>query len=500
MRNQIFMAIVLFILVFAFSGQAIAAGDSETKMIEEMKQSIVYIKISVYGYEQIQPWRHKDLKENWGSGCAVGKYEVLTPAWNIENAAFIKVLRYGQNEFVDAKIKVVDYESNLCLIELDPNTMGEPLKPVTFSEEYKKGTEVNSYWLSSGNRLESGRGYIDRTKVSRTSTSHEEYLEYVAANVSSGSGRGQVYCIDSNAIGISCWYSQDRKEAGIIPAERINKFLAETAKDKYSGFGAVGFSTSALIDPAMRSFLKIPATMKGGVYVSDVYTIGTGSDILVKGDVIMKIDGHSLNSYGRYIHSKYDRVELSNLITNKAVGDKVSFEIWRNGEKAEVQAEVKNFKASEMLVPYYEYDQQPEYVVTGGFVLQKLTCEYMRAWGEDWAGKVQPHLYHYYNDFAFKPTAEREDIVILSYVLPANINLGYQQLRQIVVKKFNGMVIRSIEDIPAAQKLNPDSKYDVIEFELDEPAVVIDRAQLGATDNLISRNYGVSKLVNLRPQ
>jgi len=63
--------------------------------------------------------------------------------------------------------------------------------------------------------------------------------------------------------------------------------------------------------------------------------------------------------------------------------------------------------------------------------------------------------------------------VILSYVLPANINLGYHDLGEIVVKKFNGMTIRSIADILTAQKRNPDSKYDVFEFELDNPVVVI---------------------------
>jgi hypothetical protein len=68
-----------------------------------------------------------------------------------------------------------------------------------------------------------------------------------------------------------------------------------------------------------------------------------------------------------------------------------------------------------------------------------------------------------------------------------------------VVSKFNGMTIRSIEDILTAQKLNPESKYDIIEFELDNPVVVIPRAQLPAADQFISRNYGIEKLSNVNP-
>jgi len=62
------------------------------------------------------------------------------------------------------------------------------------------------------------------------------------------------------------------------------------------------------------------------------------------------------------------------------------------------------------------------------------------------------------------------------------------------------MKIRSIADIPAAQKLNPDSKYDVIEFEMDNPTVVIPRDQLPQADALISRSYGIGKLQNINPR
>ncbi|HEY5139680.1 MAG TPA: hypothetical protein VIJ25_10255, partial [Methylococcales bacterium] len=289
------------------------------------------------------------------------------------------------------------------------------------------------------------------------------------------------------------------KETGIIPAETINKFLAKAAAKNYKGFGTVGFTASELLDPAMRSFLKMPASLQNGVYVNDIYTLGSGSDVLKKADVILSIDGHTLNPYGLYKHPKYEEINYSHLITSKAAGDKVLIEIWRDGIKQQVEAEVKNFKAAQMLVPYQEFDHQPEYIISGGFVFQKLTREYLAQWGENWQGKVLPHLYHYYSDLAFKPTPERGDVVLLSFVLPTQFNLGYHDLRQLVVKKFNGMTIRSIRDIPAAQKLNPDSRYDVIEFELDNPTLVIDRKQLPTADTLTGGLYGISKLVNVNP-
>jgi hypothetical protein len=496
-RHKVFISII-FCAVISLSSQPTLAERQQADLTETMKHSIVYLGTSYYGYQQDQPWRHKNLTDNWACGCAVGEYEVLTTAWAVANLAYVKALRYGQNEFVSAKIKVVDYECNLCLIELDPDEVGEPLKPLVFTEDYSKGAEVNFYWLSSDNRLYDGRGYLDRALVRRTSTSYEQRLHYLVANTSQRTGAGQVYCVDLEPIGIASW-ANDQKESRLVPAETINKFLAAVAKGDYKGFGSVGFSTSELLDPSMRSFLKMPVSLKVGAYVTDVYNLGTGSDVLKQADVILAINGNELNSYGQFIHPKYELLKFHDLITSKTVGEKVLFDLWRDGEKIQIRTEVKNFKASEMLVPYHEYDKQPEYIITGGFILQKLTREYLAQWGDDWAGKVSPELYHNYRYLSFKPTDERSDIVILSYVLPTNINLGYNKLGQIIVKKYNGMTIRSIKDILTAQKLNPESNYDVIEFEMDNPAVVIPREQLPAADMFIQRNYGVQKLLNVNP-
>ena len=496
MKNQIVLMSVVFVAMLAHCSLLVAAENQRSNLTETMKQSIVYLKTSSYGYTQGQPWRHKQLSENWVCACAVGEYEVITTAQSVVNIAFLKALRYGQNEFIGAKLKVVDYESDLCLIELDPNGMYRPLKPLVFTEDYHRGTEVDSYWLSSDNRLYNGRGYLDRTVIEKTRTSYEKRLHYVVANSSHHTSRGEIYCAGPALIGIACW-SNDNKETGLIPAEGINRFLKASANKNYGGFGAVGFATSELLDPAVRAFLKMPTSLKNGVYVADIYTLGTGCNVLRKSDVILAIDGQALNSYGRFMHPKYKWLSFEHLITSKSVGETVRFELWRDGKRRDVLAEVKNFKASQMLVPYHEYDRQPEYIIIGGFILQKLTREYLTQLGQDWAGKVSPHLYHYYRDLAFKPTAERSDIVILSYVLPANINIGYSDLRQDVVKKFNGMTICSIADIPIAQKLNPESEYDVIEFELDNPAVVIPRKQLPAADKFIHKNYGIRKLSNI---
>ncbi len=497
MKKRMICIAVMLSAVFEPCSRAAVLSNSRSDLTEKMSDSVVYLEISKQSYNLSEPWKQRNLSESWACACAVDKYKVVTTAESIANHTFLKALRYGQNDFVGAKLIVVDYEANLCLIQLDPNELSKPLKPLIFNEEYQKGSEVDCYWLSSENRVYNGRGYLDRVNVQRTRTSHAQYLRYVIASASQRTEAGEIYCAGTEPIGIACWSNND-KEVGLIPSETINRFLKGTSNGSYKGFGKVGFETTELLNPVIRSFLKMPATLENGAYVTDVYNLGTGCKILKTDDVILEIDGNTIDSYGRFIHPEYEHLLFDHLITSKGVGENILFDVWRDGKKITLQTDVRGFKASEMLVPYHEFDLQPEYIVTAGFVLQKLTREYLMEFGRDMAGDSPSHLYSYYRDSAFKPTDKRSDIIILSYVIPTPDNLGYTGLGQMVVSKYNGIAISSMEGILAAQKQNPESKYDVIELELDKPVVVIEREQIRADDMFVQKNYGITKLLNVK--
>ena len=475
-----------------------AAQPGDSGMREKMTQSLVYLNISSYPFDQLRPWKFTDVQQKRGLGCAVGRFDIITTAWNLTGARLIKVYRFGQNEFIPATIKIIDYETNLALLHLDPNALAEPLIPVKFVEKFRRGAKLNYYWLSKQGNLETGQGYLDRARVRRSTVSFAYLLNYIVTNTSSETGSGQFYCDGRTPIGIACW-SSGTKQAALVPAVTINNFLADARDGDYHSVPVAGFTTTELIDPAVRSFLKMPPTIKDGCLVTDVHTLGTGRNLLRAKDVILAIDGRQIDAHSRFLHPLYSRIFFHHLLGTHKIGDNIKFDIWRDGTRRKVDVKAENFSAQQMLIPYYEYDRRPEYIVTGGFVFQRLTRPYLTSWGHGWAGKVTPHLYHYYRDLAFKPTDERRDIVILSYVLPAQINLGYKDLGRLVVKNFNGMKIHSIADILTAQKLDPGSKYDVVEFELDNPEVVIPREQLPAADILIGRSYGIRKLVNVNP-
>ena len=48
---------------------------------------------------------------------------------------------------------------------VDSNSIKKALKPLKFSAKYKKGTEVNFYWLSPTEQIYSGRGFLVPWKI-----------------------------------------------------------------------------------------------------------------------------------------------------------------------------------------------------------------------------------------------------------------------------------------------------------------------------------------------
>lgn len=466
-----------------------------TDLTESMKQSLVYLEISNSAYDLYQPWKRTPTSRDSGFGCAISPYEILTTAENVANATLIQARLYGQNAYIPASVVTVDYECNLCLLKLDKSALGAPLTPLSFTESFPNRKQLTSYWLSSGNHLTTARSTLDRAEMHHSDVSFAQNLTFFATNVSRPFGDGEVCCYGNDVIGMACWGTDS--DSGIIPSETINRFLNHCKQKNYTGFGSAGFEIYALLDPVMRKYLKMPDDMNYGTYVSTVYSIGTGSDELKHADVILSIDGKQLNPYGRYEHPEYDRISFHHIFSQTPAGQKIPVEVFRDGKTMHLEITSKSIESDNMLIPYYLYGKQPQYIVIGGFVFQQLSRDYLTLWGSDFSGKVPPHLYHYYIDYSFKPSADRQDIVVLSYVLPARMNQGYQQLSRLVVDSINGKKISSMKDVLPAVEKSDNADLIEVTFEMDSPVVAIPKNQLNEANAQIARLYGIPQQMHI---
>ena len=94
-----------------------------------------------------------------------------------------------------------------------------------------------------------------------------------------------------------------------------------------------------------------------------------------------------------------------------------------------------------------------------------------------------------------RPDPEKK-VVFLSQVLPAAINLGYQQYSGLVLERLNGKETHSLADLAAVLDEAKEGNL-VFEFIDDPGKLVLDAAEVRAKQEEIGKAYGISELRKL---
>jgi len=206
--------------------------------------------------------------------------------------------------------------------------------------------------------------------------------------------------------------------------------------------------------------------------------------------VILQIDGFDIDAEGNYHDPQYNKLCLENLSSRgKWAGMTCKLKIWRDGKEQDIVYQLPKAEYTDELVPEQLFDQQPEYVLAGGFVFVPLSEPYLRSWGPTWRQQAPFRLSFYETG---KVTPERPQRVVLSQVLPYTANIGYESMRNTVIDEVNGMKIKRIEDIVTALK-SPINGFDVFKFESGEPVqeAVLDASSMDEVNQAIMAHYHI---------
>jgi hypothetical protein len=144
------------------------------------------------------------------------------------------------------------------------------------------------------------------------------------------------------------------------------------------------------------------------------------------------------------------------------------------------------------------YGRGPDYLIQGGLVFQELTRFYLASWG-DWTRRAPPRLLVAI-DRDDEEGGPEQRIVLLSSVLPDSANLGYQELRDLIVSRVNGRQIQNLEDVRQAFQQTT-AGFHVIEFLAGQETarIVVDAAEAAAAGERLRRAYGVERLDSAAP-
>ena len=300
-------------------------------------------------------------------------------------------------------------------------------------------------------------------------------------------GFGEAVVSGNKLIGLV--YGQGGDSMTAVPSSFIVPIIKAEQAKTYTGLGYFDFTWDTPDNPLNLEYLKLPGPARGVIIKDTAMKPGTTSVVKPR-DVLLSIDGFDIDSEGNYIDPQYGKLCLENLSSRgKFAGQTCQFKIWRDGKEMDVTYTLPKAEFTDELVPQQTFDQEPEYVLTGGLVFVPLTESYLRSWGPAWRQHAPFRLSYYEND---KVKPDRTQRVVLSEVLPNPANIGYESLRYLVLDEVNGVKIKQIGDLLTALK-TPVGGFDVFKFDQGQAVqeMVLDASNLDAVNTEIMARYHI---------
>jgi len=213
----------------------------------------------------------------------------------------------------------------------------------------------------------------------------------------------------------------------------------------------------------LRTFFKL-SPKQTGVLVIDVHPTSVAFNNIFKDDIIIAIDCHLIANDGSIPFRKKERITFDYMISKKSVGDICHLTIFRNGQKMEVNLRLDIVNG---LVPLRSF---PSYYIYCGIVFVKLTGEYLREFGDDWFNISPRRLLHL--SLYSLPSFPNQDVIIISHVLPDEINNGYSAFTNMQVKSVNGIsVLNLYHFVQLVESLQISSPF--LRIDLEEKAIIV---------------------------
>lgn len=463
------------------------------------EMSVVRVNSTNQNYDFFRPWSKKNPYVRHGLGAVLAGNRVVVTAELITNHSYIEIERAESGEKTDAKVLCVDYEANLALLQPTAPAFLNGLKPLELTLDAAVGDRVNVLQLESNDAVVATPGPITTVEVGRYQLENAGFLLYrlsLPLQYREGSFTAPVIK-DGKLAGILMRYDPRTQGVDVLPAPVIDHFLKDADSGAYHGFPRIGLEFAPMRDPQLRHYAKAPAG-SGGVYVSEIVHDGPAAQAgLQVGDVLLNVGGHPIDQDGNYEEPLYGRISLNHLIATRSyVDQKLSVQISREGKPQTAEVTLRHQPAVDYVSEPYVIDKAPRYFVADGLIFQELSRQYLKEWAGDWQKQAPQRLVYldrYQNDLG---KDGRKRVVILSQVLPAASNVGYEELNYQVVTAINGVALKSLDDVPAALA-KPVGGFHKVEFEESPKAIYLDAAHLEENDREIQQSYSLPNLARL---
>jgi S1-C subfamily serine protease len=487
-----FFSVICFSALMFFG--AAAPSSAETFDVDAVRKSVVRIHSTVLTPDYRVPWNPGNIGRGTGTGFVIAGNLVMTNAHVVSNARFLGVNKEGNSKIFPARVQFVAHDCDLAILAIEDASFFDGMTALDFGDIPKlDSTVVACGYPIGGSRMSVTRGIVSRVEFNTYShSSLDSHLTIqIDAAINPGNSGGPVMQ-GGKVVGVAFQGLTVAQNTGyMIPTPVVRRFLKDVEDGNYDGYVELAVNFFNLNNPAYRKIAQAPAGQDGGVIVDHVLTAGSAYGVLKPGDVLMKIDGHPITSDG-HIQLGADYVQMEEIVERKFHGDKVVFDIFRDGKPEKASVTLKGAWPYRIMARHYGV--RPEYVVFAGMLFQPLNRELLTA------HKIKdPNVSHYFSFFVGDELyLERPQVVILSNILGDPINTHLNRFQHGMVDEVNGVKIRDMRDLDKALSA-PAERY-VITFIGNGIPVVIEADKLAEATQRIQQRYQVRELKYIGPK
>lgn len=482
-----FWAVLLFMTAALLQG--LCWGENS----QTFDKSVIMILAVHQEYDFASPWKKGATGQGVGSGFVIEGNRILTNAHNVANQRYIEVKKQNLAQRYPAQVQFVGHDCDLALITVpDPSFFVDTI-PLSFGTLPSINTMVQTCGFPMGGRQVSvTKGVVSRLETSVYShpAASRHLVVQTDAAINPGNSGGPVLQ-DGKVVGVAFQGLSSGDNIGyMIPTTIIDHFLKDVQDGTYNGFGTLGISIfPGLHNPYYKKYLKVPPE-EDGVVLTNIPLSSDSFGKLNKEDVITKIDDFNIDNDGRV---KIDglSLEMSEIVDRKQIGEKATLHYYRDGQKHQQDLVVSH---NEPIVPWNMiYDTQPEYRVYAGLTFVQLNRNFLHRWGAEWINEVPSQLRYLFMDSDQLNTDPlREEYIVLSEILPDEVNTYSQPYKYQVLKSVNGIAINKIEDLDRALKQDEEG-FLTFTFIGSETPMVLDAKKARSRQDIILNKYQVAK-------
>ena len=476
--------IIIFLTIISFQ---LSVTDNASAQYD-IRNSIVKIYTQMVSPYYSDPWTMDSAEFHTGSGCIISENRILTNAHVVANSTLIQLRKYGEAQRYTASVAYVSHEADLAVLTVDDPEFFNNTQPIPVGFLPKTQEEVLVYGFpKGGDTLSITKGVISRIEHEVYAQSNLPFLAaQIDAPINPGNSGGPAI-IDNNIVGIIMQTLLKSESIGyMVPPPVIKHFLEDIKNGKYDGFPSLGIRTQNIENEGLKKKYGMKE-FDTGVLVTSVISGSPAEGVIKEKDIILNVEGKQVSGNGTVEFRPKERTHFSYYVQNKQIGEDIDLEILRNGERVKLLLTLDT-PIQDIQLVRIQNDTLPSYYIYGGLVFSTLTINYLKDWGNQWYRKAPAELI----SIAKTNSKQRKDeeVVLLIRVLASDVNLGYHENENLIIKKVNSKDIVNLEDLVSKVE---STEGDFVTFEdINGRELVIDRNMAGNTKPVLLKTYRIN--------